>query len=231
MANYLRRTIHWYLSPKAAAPYHAEVDGDMLVVRVNALTRYPNTSRYTLLKNASPVADFDDWPEAWGAPPEPAAPRDWPKLLQSPPADLCFIHDDGSENAPDDPIGKVRLVLRADGSVFLENRKIGRVRQWHATAEPAALSRVLALLRQVGFPNLPLPQQLVPGMPLRSVRILASQQCSGAVLSRDRTAPGSPERAFCDLIDVLIAQASDNQLYAHHQGALPRLISATQGPP
>ena len=227
MSDLLLTSLTWHRAAKAAVPYRAEHHGKMLVVRINALTQYPNHHRFTLLCNAKPVADFDAWPAAWGMPPEPGR-SDWPALLRDPPHPLCFVHDDGSEHAPDDPIGHNRLVLRGDGSVLLENRKSGQLRRWQARADSAALARIIHHLSALGFPNLPLPR-LVPGMSLRSIRLMTGAHFAGCSLVRHQTTPGSPERAFCDLVDILIAQASDHALYANLSGAQPRITPCIQG--
>ena len=222
MSDLLLTSLSWYRASKAPVPYRAEHQGQMLVVRINALTRYPDNHRFTLLCNARPVVEFDDWPAAWGMPPEPER-SDWAALMHELPRPLCFVHDDGSEHAPDDPIGHNRLVLRGDGSVLLENRKSGQLRRWQARADSAALSSVISQLIAIGFPDLPLPR-LVPGMSLRSVRLMTGQHFAGCSLVRHQTAPGSHEQAFCDLIDTLIAQASADTLYSNLSNTRPRMI-------
>ena len=217
MNAFLDKPICWFLCDKTAVPYRAELAGRMLVIRVNALTNYPNTSRYTLLQDAKPILDFDEWPAAWGALPQVHSAADWVALLQEPSL-MTFVHDDGNENAPDDPIGRNRLVIRSDLTVWLENRKSGQVRQWSARASAETLPLLASHLTSIGFPALPM-RKLVPGMSLRSVRVLVSGHFGGSVLVRSWAIEGSTVWSFCDLVDVLIAQASGFVLFEHLRDA------------
>ncbi|MFI5910513.1 hypothetical protein [Dactylosporangium sp. NPDC051541] len=62
------RTIAWEHSGDGEFPYHAEVDGRTLTVRVND---FPAEPLYTLIVDGSVLADLDDWPRSWRRPPVP----------------------------------------------------------------------------------------------------------------------------------------------------------------
>ncbi|MEL6347491.1 MAG: hypothetical protein AAFV53_30555 [Myxococcota bacterium] len=220
--TYLTTPLRWFLASKPAVPYRTVYGTQMLVVRRNRLTRFPNPSKYTLLGDAQPIVDFDEWPAAWGPLLDDAPPVDWPRTLQSPGTDLILVHDDGQENAPDDPIGRNRLVLHGDGRARLENRKSGQQRGWEATLRPDTLASLTKILRQMSFPNIPM-RPLVPGASARWVRLMSAARFAGAVLSRDYSERHEPDRSFCVLVDTLIAQISGFTFYAHLNDAAPLL--------
>ncbi|GAA0725940.1 hypothetical protein Drose_17970 [Dactylosporangium roseum] len=61
--------IRWQRSGDGEFPYHAEVDGRVLTVRVND---FPVAPLYTLLVDGAELADLDDWPQVWQRPPVPS---------------------------------------------------------------------------------------------------------------------------------------------------------------
>ncbi|MEU7874056.1 hypothetical protein [Dactylosporangium sp. NPDC049140] len=62
------RPIAWEHSGDGEFPYHAEVDGRTLTVRVND---FPAEPVYTLIVDGAELADLDDWPRSWRRPPVP----------------------------------------------------------------------------------------------------------------------------------------------------------------
>ncbi|WP_433204686.1 hypothetical protein ACQP00_36385 [Dactylosporangium sp. CS-047395] len=62
------RPIAWEHSGDGEFPYHAEVDGRTLTVRVND---FPAEPLYTLIVDGAEHADLDDWPRVWRRPPVP----------------------------------------------------------------------------------------------------------------------------------------------------------------
>lgn len=63
------RPIAWEHSGDGEYPYHAEVDGRTLTVRVND---FPAEPLYTLIVDGAELADLDDWPSQWRRPPVPS---------------------------------------------------------------------------------------------------------------------------------------------------------------
>ncbi|GGM25245.1 hypothetical protein ACFFX1_09490 [Dactylosporangium sucinum] len=61
--------IRWEHSGDGEFPYHAEVDGRSLTVRVND---FPAEPLYTLLVDGAELVDLDDWPPVWRRPPVPS---------------------------------------------------------------------------------------------------------------------------------------------------------------
>jgi hypothetical protein len=61
----------------------------------------------------------------------------------------------GNEHAPDDPFGRIVLVLDPAGLVRLGNWSRGGVRAWGGTVALGVVDRVLAHLRAGGFPERP----------------------------------------------------------------------------
>ncbi|WP_432825293.1 hypothetical protein [Dactylosporangium sp. CA-092794] len=62
------RPIAWEHSGDGEFPYHAEIDGRTLTVRVND---FPAEPLYTLIVDGAELADLDDWPSTWRRPPIP----------------------------------------------------------------------------------------------------------------------------------------------------------------
>jgi hypothetical protein len=69
MSELTVRPIRWEHSGDGEFPYHAEVDGRTLTVRVND---FPAEPLYTLIVDGSELLDLDDWPTVWRRPPAPA---------------------------------------------------------------------------------------------------------------------------------------------------------------
>jgi len=61
--------IRWEHSGDGEFPYHAEIDGRTLTVRVND---FPAVPLYTLLVDGAELVDLDDWPTVWRRPPVPS---------------------------------------------------------------------------------------------------------------------------------------------------------------
>lgn len=61
--------IAWQHSGDGEYPYHAEVDGRALAVRVND---FPAEPLYTLIVDGAESVDLDDWPSVWRRPPVPS---------------------------------------------------------------------------------------------------------------------------------------------------------------
>jgi hypothetical protein len=68
MTDLTARPIAWEHSGDGEFPYHAEVDGRLLTVRVN---EFPAESLYTLIVDGAELVDLDDWPAQWRRPPVP----------------------------------------------------------------------------------------------------------------------------------------------------------------
>ncbi|GAA3452728.1 hypothetical protein [Dactylosporangium matsuzakiense] len=68
MTELTERAIAWEHSGDGEFPYHAEVDGRTLTVRVND---FPAEPLYTLMADGTELADLDDWPSSWRRPPVP----------------------------------------------------------------------------------------------------------------------------------------------------------------
>ncbi|MET7425669.1 hypothetical protein [Dactylosporangium sp. NPDC005555] len=69
MSDLIATPIRWEHSGDGEFPYHAEVDGRALTVRVND---FPAEPLYTLIVDGSEMVDLDDWPTVWRRPPAPA---------------------------------------------------------------------------------------------------------------------------------------------------------------
>ncbi|GAB3840120.1 hypothetical protein ACFPIJ_34105 [Dactylosporangium cerinum] len=69
MSDLTATPIRWEHSGDGEFPYHAEVDGRTLTVRVND---FPAEPLYTLIVDGSELVDLDDWPTVWRRPPAPA---------------------------------------------------------------------------------------------------------------------------------------------------------------
>lgn len=68
MTDLTATPIRWEHSGDGEFPYHAEVDGRTLTVRVND---FPAEQLYTLLVDGTELLDLDDWPTVWRRPPVP----------------------------------------------------------------------------------------------------------------------------------------------------------------
>ncbi len=69
MSDLTATPIRWEHSGDGEFPYHAEVDGRTLTVRVND---FPAEPLYTLIVDGDELVDLDDWPTVWRRPPAPA---------------------------------------------------------------------------------------------------------------------------------------------------------------
>ncbi len=69
MSDLTATPIRWEHSGDGEFPYHAEVDGRTLTVRVND---FPAAPLYTLIVDGAELTDLDDWPTVWRRPPAPA---------------------------------------------------------------------------------------------------------------------------------------------------------------
>ena len=68
MSDLTATPIRWEHSGDGEFPYHAEVDGRTLTVRVND---FPAEPLYTLIVDGDELVDLDDWPTVWRRPPAP----------------------------------------------------------------------------------------------------------------------------------------------------------------
>jgi hypothetical protein len=59
------RAISWQFSGDPIHPYTAQLEGAVLVIRMND---FPEEPLYTLLIDDQEVADFDTWPHRWRKP-------------------------------------------------------------------------------------------------------------------------------------------------------------------
>src|SRR5258706_15908385 len=69
MSDLTAPPIRWEPSGDGEFPYHAEIDGRSLTVRVND---FPVEPLYTLLVDGAELVDLDDWPPVWRRPPVPS---------------------------------------------------------------------------------------------------------------------------------------------------------------
>jgi hypothetical protein len=69
MSDLTATPIRWEHSGDGEFPYHAEIDGRSLTVRVND---FPADPLYTLLVDGAELVDLDDWPPVWRRPPVPS---------------------------------------------------------------------------------------------------------------------------------------------------------------
>jgi hypothetical protein len=63
--DYLDVSVVWEKSADPEYPYHAEIEGEQCLIRLND---FPDEHLYTLLADGVAVADFDDWPSNWVRP-------------------------------------------------------------------------------------------------------------------------------------------------------------------
>jgi hypothetical protein len=69
MGDLTATPIRWQHSGDGEFPYHAEIDGRTLTVRVND---FPAEPLYTLLVDGAELVDLDAWPPVWRRPPVPS---------------------------------------------------------------------------------------------------------------------------------------------------------------
>lgn len=63
--DYLDVSVVWEKGADPEYPYHAEIEGEPCLVRLND---FPAEHLYTLLAGSVAIADFDDWPANWVRP-------------------------------------------------------------------------------------------------------------------------------------------------------------------
>ncbi len=132
------------------------------------------------------------------------------------------VHESGSEFDPADPFGLCILDLRSDGTADLLNRRRGETRTYHATARSTVFDRLVAQLREAGFPDT--PGHDLPAGPTRRVTLhgpASHLSTSPLAFHENMHWPGYGE-AF-HLLDSLVVAVSQGDLPVV-QGAASDLI-------
>ena len=123
---------------------------------------------------------------------------------------LTIRYSVGNEHNPTDPWGRSELVIRADGSVRLDQHfsRGAEPRAWTGHVDAAALGELVAALDRAGFPAVPLAPPLPPGSALRQLTVEADGAAQRALVSwhHGPSLVGYAE-AF-DVIDAVIRQLS-----------------------
>lgn len=130
----------------------------------------------------------------------------------------------GNEHNPGDPFGRTELVIRPDGSAWLDHIQMGgKISTWIGQVAGTALDTVWSGLERAGFPVTPM-ENFVAGSTLRHLSVEVDGVAQQAVLAwhKTKSMPGYAE-AF-DVLDGVIRQLSGEKV--PYPSTQPQIVSA-----
>jgi hypothetical protein len=146
----------------------------------------------------------------------------WSTLMAEPVPELAFEHNIGHPHAPDALYGNHRLFLWMDGTVRLEHRKGQQAKAWTARLSPEYFRRVLLLLREGAFPEIPV-HTLPAGPSFRICSMLFGGRRVDALLPRSGEGQ-EPWKELFTVVDSIVVCLSGQRLNGY-LGTLPIALS------
>jgi hypothetical protein len=134
----------------------------------------------------------------------------WKEMMARPVPELAFEHNIGHPHAPDAIYGNHRLFLWMDGRLRLEHRKGKSEKFWTARIDPKYFARVMELLQQVGFPDIPV-ERLPAGPSFRILSLLQGERRADALIPRSWEGE-EPWKELFTCIDSIVVSVCGQRL-------------------
>ena len=145
-------------------------------------------------------------------------PTPWIQRLVAPPDDLRFHHDVGIAHSPTSRSGRHLLTLSPDGEARLQRWQRDDHAAWTARFDPTILRRILQILADAGFPDIP-RQPIYAGPSFRNVTVEVGGERTMVRLSRTIAEKNEPWKELCEWVDSLMLAIGDSPLpgYLHRR--------------